>query len=74
MFNIGSGKSISIKELAEILISIGNPDLEPIHVDPRVGDIRESCASIDLAKEILGFSPKIKLEAGLKELYEKMII
>ena len=74
MFNIGSGESVSIEKLANILISIGNKELQPIHIDPRIGDIRNSCASIDLAKDILGFNPTIKLEEGLKELYEEIII
>ncbi len=74
VFNIGTGEVVTIKRLAEILISIGNQDLQIEHVDPRIGDIKESCASIELAKEILDFHPTIKLEEGLKDLYEKIII
>ena len=74
IFNIGTGEAVSIKHLAEILISIGKQNLQVTHVDSRIGDIRESCASIELAKEILGFSPSVKLEDGLKDLYEKVLI
>jgi dTDP-L-rhamnose 4-epimerase len=46
------------------------------HIDPeltgkyRVGDIRHCFADISLAREVLGYEPRVTLEAGLAELAE----
>lgn len=72
VLNIGSGETVTINELAQHLISISGKKLQPIHTDSRKGDIRESCASIELAQKILGFNPLVKLKEGLQELYEKI--
>ncbi len=69
VFNIGSGKVISINELAELVVKISGKDLTPIHVAARKGDIKDSYCSIEKAKKILGFIPSTKLEDGLVELY-----
>jgi UDP-N-acetylglucosamine 4-epimerase len=37
-----------------------------IHTEPRLGDIPHSTASIEKAKEILGYNPTIDVEQGLK--------
>ena len=69
IFNIGSGKGIAIKELANLIIQISGKDLKPVHSEPRIGDIRESHCSLEKATTILGFTPSITIEKGLQELY-----
>ena len=68
IFNCGTGREVSINELAEIMISISGRDIEVIHSDSRPGDVRRSCADTRRAEKILGFKPKISLEEGLEEL------
>lgn len=53
------------KYLAEFDSKIA--DVEVIYGVNRVGDIPHSLASIDKAKEILGYNPKYSLQQGLKE-------
>ncbi len=65
VYNLASGKSTSVKELAELMISISKKDLKLNFIDPRPGDLLYSLASIELAKKELGFEPKISLEDGL---------
>ena len=69
-YNIATGKSVSIKELAELMISISGKNLEIIFEPPKEGDIVHSQTTIDLAKKELGFEPKTKLSDGLKKLLE----
>ena len=69
-YNIATGKSVSIKELGEIMISISGKNLEINYEPPKEGDIVYSQTTIDLAKKELGFEPKIKLSDGLKKLLE----
>jgi dTDP-L-rhamnose 4-epimerase len=69
-FNIGSGQSASVREIAERLAAVLDADdLEPeITGSYRVGDIRHCFADISLARTVLGYEPQISLEAGLMEL------
>ena len=66
VFNIGRGESITINELARLIISIVGNNLEPIHQPPRLGDIRHSLADISRARNF-GYNPKYSLEEGLTE-------
>jgi dTDP-L-rhamnose 4-epimerase len=68
--NIGSGKPISIKDLAEVLIKLyGKTDIKPyISNEYRQGDVRHCYADISKAQKLLGFSPKVSLDEGLIEL------
>lgn len=67
VYNIGSGTSVTINELANIMLKIMDRKLKPVHTAPRPGDIRHSHASIERAKRI-GYAPTISLEDGIKEL------
>ena len=67
VYNIGSGISVTINELANVMFKIMDRKLKPVHTAPRPGDIRHSHASIERAKRI-GYAPTIGLEDGIKEL------
>jgi UDP-glucose 4-epimerase len=65
-FNIGTGKAFSIKELAEIMISIsGNHKLRPVFSDFLEGDIKLSQADVSLTKRSLKWNAKTALKKGL---------
>ena len=66
IFNIGRGKSFSINELARLITNIIGNNVEPIHQEPRPGDIRHSLADISKARAF-GYEPKYSLKAGLGE-------
>jgi len=68
-YNIGNGKATTIKDLAELMISISGKKLEIIHIDSLKGDIRNSHADISLAKKEIKYSPKFDL-GKIKELLE----
>ncbi|HEX3896555.1 MAG TPA: NAD-dependent epimerase/dehydratase family protein [Rudaea sp.] len=72
VFNIGSGRSISIIELAqEMARAMGIDDLPPqITRKYRVGDIRHCFADTSLAARHLRFTPQVELADGLSELVE----
>jgi UDP-glucose 4-epimerase len=66
VFNIGTGKRVSINELARLLTKLTGKDIKPIHREPRTGDIKHSLADISRAKQF-GYNPKYNLEKGLRE-------
>ena len=64
--NLGSGKEISINDLAHLIIKIMNANLKiSWDVDKPNGQPKR-CVSIEKAKHEIGFQPKISLEDGLK--------
>ncbi len=69
-FNIASETSISIKDLAQLMISISGKNLEIEFEKPRKGDILHSLASISLARNELSYSPKVTLQEGLENLFK----
>ena len=69
-FNISSGLPLTVAEVARRTISaIGRTDIEPqITGQYRAGDIRHCFADIALARQKLGWEPKVTLEQGLEDL------
>jgi UDP-glucose 4-epimerase len=68
-YNIGTGRPMTITELAHILIGFyGKTALRPIYKAPKKGDIKNSYADISKARKMLNFEPKIKLENGIKTI------
>ena len=67
-FNIGSGRSISITDLAHTMIEISGRQLEPEYQDPRPGDAKMSVADISKAAKLLDWRPNTALKAGLQNL------
>jgi dTDP-L-rhamnose 4-epimerase len=67
--NIGSGRAVSVREVAETLARVLGSDAEPqVTGKYRVGDIRNCYADISLAREVLGYEPRVSFEAGMEEL------
>lgn len=66
-FNIGTGNSITIRELAETIRNVTDSESDIVHVDPREGDIDRSEAAIDKAQHMLGFRPEYTVTEGLRQ-------
>lgn len=67
--NLGSGGPVRIRDVAEVLASELEVDIEPeIRNEFRAGDIRHCTADISRARELLGFEPAVTFEAGMREL------
>lgn len=65
-YNIGCGESFTLSDLhARIALALGS-DSQPEFLGARDGDVRHSCASIDRAREVLGYEPVVGFEEGLR--------
>lgn len=62
-YNVGSGKNISINELAQLF------SLKTSHVERRKGDAEITLADIEQTKEDLDWKPKIELSSGIQSLF-----
>lgn len=70
IINIGSGKEISINNLIRTMCQIRGYNNDPIHKNPRIGDVRRHYADITVAKRLIDFKSKISFEEGLMETIE----
>ena len=68
-FNIGTGQATSLNKVVKIFQGISGKALEPKYEPPREGDIRDSLADIQLAKEVLDYKPAVGFEEGLERTY-----
>ncbi len=73
IYNTAYGERTTLNELTTLLkkylsefdVTIGNVDIK--YGPERKGDVPHSLASIDKAKELLGYAPEFDMESGLKE-------
>jgi len=69
ILNVGTGRAVKIRDLAQMMIKIFNLDLEPVFAEPRSGDIVNSLADISRLETILGFVPSSEIEPYLKQMF-----
>ena len=65
-YNIGSGKAVTINDLAALVASLGASPIEIQHRAPRPGDVLHSRADVTAAAKAFAYAPKVDLEAGLR--------
>ena len=70
VLNIGTGSSVSIKQLWELICSASGQQQAPVYEPARAGDILQSVADIGLAKELLNYKVEFSLEQGLAATLE----
>jgi UDP-glucose 4-epimerase len=66
--NIGTGKEISIIDLARMIIDLcgKKKEIKPVHVEPRIGEVKKLIANAAKAKKVLGWKPEYDFKEGLK--------
>lgn len=72
-YNVGTGESISINMLWQILCHIAGTKLPTEFGPSRAGEIRTSLADISKIKEELNYAPRIHIEEGLKTTYDFLV-
>ena len=71
--NIASGESYSVAELANMIMEIAEIQKEVVSTSQiRPNEIMDTKASINKAKEILGWQPNIKIEDGIRKIISEM--
>ena len=72
VFNVGTGRRISLLDLVAALNATLGTSLEPEFLPARPGDVRDSQASLDRIREALGYEPIIGFEEGLKRTLDSL--
>jgi UDP-glucose 4-epimerase len=66
VFNVGTGKSVTVLDLVAALNRILGTQIVPAHGPPRAGDVRHSRADISSIRRELGYEPSVSFEEGLR--------
>ncbi len=73
VINIGSGRTISIGDLAKMIFKISGKKIKVVEnktrLRPVMSEVRRLCADNTHAKKILGWEPRTRLEKGLEETF-----
>jgi nucleoside-diphosphate-sugar epimerase len=70
VFNVGVGSRFTLNQTLRLLEQISGKSIPAKHEPPRDGDIRDSQADISQSREILGYSPTVEFEDGLRRTYD----
>ncbi len=66
VINVAAGVRVSLNQLFAALASIVGSAVQPVHAEPRAGDVRDSQADITRARTLLDYEPRVSFEAGLQ--------
>ena len=67
-FNVGTGSSISILDLANVCINASGLSLKPTHGPELPGDVRSTQADTNLIEKLLNWKAETKLQDWLFEV------
>jgi len=72
-YNVGTGDSISIRELADLIRDVTDSQSEVTHTEARPGDVDRSEADVSRARRQLDFEAAVALRDGLDDLVEHAV-
>jgi UDP-glucuronate 4-epimerase len=70
IINIGSGRTISLKELIRVLEKVTRKKIGVKQFNMQPGDVPITYADISKARKLFGYSPRVTIEEGIKRFFE----
>jgi nucleoside-diphosphate-sugar epimerase len=70
VINVATNGRVSLNHLFRTLCGLVGVDVEPVYEGPRAGDVRDSQADITKAHRLLGYTPLVSFDDGLKKTVE----
>lgn len=67
--NIGGGSSATLWQVLETIEGFSSKKFRIRRIEEQKGDVRHTCADITKAQRILGYTPQIRLEEGLRKQF-----
>jgi UDP-glucose 4-epimerase len=71
--NVAAGRRTSLNQLLDHIRELTGSGVEADYGPPRDGDVRDSLASLDRARELLGYEPEVDLREGLRRTVEHFV-
>ena len=73
ILNVAAGSPATVNQVARSIGDILGKQPRIDYLPPRAGDIRDSWARIDTAREVLGFEPRVQLDEGLARTVQALV-
>jgi nucleoside-diphosphate-sugar epimerase len=70
VMNIAGGRSTSLNQLWDVICDLVGVRLEARHESARIGDVRDSLASLVRAADVMGYESSVELREGLRQTIE----
>ncbi len=64
--NISTVNTVTVNTVVKTITELLEKDIKPVYAPPRPGDIKHSLADVALAKEVIGYEPKISFAEGIR--------
>ena len=68
--NFGTGRDISINEIARKIVEMSESSSKIVHVEERKSEVGKLCCDYSKAKKLFGWEPKVSIDEGLKKTIE----
>lgn len=69
ILNVGTGRETSLHEICDLVAELSGRKLDVVFHEPRSVDVLRNCLAIGRAAEVLGWSPRTSLRAGVSDLW-----
>ncbi len=73
VLNCAGHEQITINRVVELISDYLEKSIYPLYKNPRPGDVKHSFASIQAARDIIGYQPEIDFKAGLEKTIKYFI-
>jgi UDP-glucose 4-epimerase len=70
LWNVGTGREVSVLDLIGGFAAISGRPVEPIFAEARAGELQASCLDPTAARRDLGVSCSVEIDAGLRRVYD----
>ena len=67
-YNIACADRATLNQLVQYINEALGTNVEPIHAEPRAGDVKHSLADISAAKAAFGYDPVVGFKEGLERV------
>ena len=70
VYNVACGDQVSLNEMVKMLQTISGREIEAVYGPERAGDVKHSKADISKIRTRLGYSPRVLMYEGLRQVYD----
>jgi UDP-glucose 4-epimerase len=73
VLNIATGRATTVEQLADLVADALGKPVTKEYLPQRAGEVRDSWASVDEARRLLRYEPRVTLEEGLRRVAERYV-
>jgi UDP-glucose 4-epimerase len=66
VYNVGGGSETTLLDVVSLMMQLAGREVPVLHRDSMAGDARRTAADLTLARQQLGYAPKVSLPDGLQ--------